>query len=232
MDKETFVKELEKIGVNITNEQLEQLDKYYQLLIEWNEKVNLTRITEEKDVYLKHFYDSITLCRIINLENLSLCDVGTGAGFPGIVLKIMFPTLSITLVDSLLKRVNFLNIVIKELKLENINAIHSRAEDFAKTHYEEFDIVTSRAVANLTTLSEMCIPLVKINGFFIPMKANCEEEIKNAKTILNTLHSEIVELLEFELPIENSHRTLIKIKKLQNCNVKISIRLKKKKKNR
>lgn len=221
MDKEVFIRELEKMNISLNSKQLDQLDRYYKLLIEWNEKINLTRIIEEKDVYLKHFYDSITLCKAINLcQNVSLCDVGTGAGFPGIVLKIVFPTLHITLIDSLLKRINFLNLVIKELELENIVAVHTRGEDYAKIHREEFDIVTSRAVANLTTLSELCIPMCKVGGYFIPMKANAKEEIQNSFDILNKLNSEIIEVIEFELPYEKSHRTLIKILKKSITNQK------------
>jgi len=221
MDKETFIKELEKMNINLNDTQLNQLDRYYKLLIEWNKKINLTRIIDEKDVYLKHFYDSITLCKAINLcQNLSLCDVGTGAGFPGIVLKIVFPTLSVTLIDSLLKRVNFLNIVIKDLELTNIVAIHARGEDYARENREKFDIVTSRAVANLSTLSELSLPMCKVNGYFIPMKANASEEISEAKDILVKLNSEIDEVIEFDLPIENSHRTLIKISKKNKTNTK------------
>ena len=221
MDKETFIKELEKMNINLNDTQLNQLDRYYKLLIEWNKKINLTRIIDEKDVYLKHFYDSITLCKAINLcQKLSLCDVGTGAGFPGIVLKIVFPTLSVTLIDSLLKRVNFLNIVIKDLELTNIVAIHARGEDYARENREKFDIVTSRAVANLSTLSELSLPMCKVNGYFIPMKANASEEISEAKDILVKLNSEIEEVIEFDLPIENSHRTLIKISKKNKTNTK------------
>ena len=221
MDKETFIKELEKMNINLNDTQLNQLDRYYKLLIEWNKKINLTRIIDEKDVYLKHFYDSITLCKAINLcQKLSLCDIGTGAGFPGIVLKIVFPTLSVTLIDSLLKRVNFLNIVIKDLELTNIVAIHARGEDYARGNREKFDIVTSRAVANLSTLSELSLPMCKVNGYFIPMKANASEEISEAKDILVKLNSEIEEVIEFDLPIENSHRTLIKISKKNKTNTK------------
>ena len=214
MDKNTFINELKKIGITINNYQLEQLDRYYKLLIEENKKINLTRITNEQDVYLKHFYDSLTLYKVIDLnQNILLCDVGTGAGFPGIILKIIFPTLHITLIDSLLKRINFLNLVIKELNLTNIVAIHTRAEDYIKINKNKFDIVTSRAVANLISLSKICLPLVKANGFFIPMKANAENEIKEARKIIKKMNSEIIEINEFNLPIENSHRTLIKIRK-------------------
>ena len=233
MDKNEFIKELEKLDITLTAKQKEQLDMYYKLLIEWNEKINLTRITEEKDVYLKHFYDSITLKRVIDLcQNLSICDIGTGAGFPGIVLKIVFPTLSVTVVDALQKRVKFLNLVIKELELKDIVAIHSRGEDYAKLHREEFDIVTSRAVMNLTSLSEISLPLVKVNGYFIPMKANATEEIADAKDIISKLDSEIELIDEFVLPIENSNRTLIKIKKLKETNVKYPRSFDKIKKNR
>lgn len=214
MNKEEFVLELKKIGINVTDNQLVLLDKYYQLLIEWNEKINLTRITEEKDVYLKHFYDSLTLFRVINLNSdLSLCDVGTGAGFPGIVLKIIFPTLSVTLVDALLKRVNFLKLVIEELDLKNIVVFHDRAENFARNNREKFDIVTSRAVANLRVLAELSIPMVKVNGYFIPMKGLCNDEIDEASDILKKLNSHIETVDSFTLPIESSQRSLIKIQK-------------------
>lgn len=233
MTKEEFIKELKKMDIVLSNVQLNQLDKYYHLLVEWNKKINLTRITEEKDVYLKHFYDSITLTRVINLcQNLSLCDIGTGAGFPGVVLKIVFPTLSVTLVDSLLKRVNFLNLVINELDLKDIVAIHSRAEDYAKLHREEFDVVTSRAVMNLTSLSEISIPLVKVYGYFIPMKANAYDEIEDSKNILLKLDSKIELIDEFALPIEKSHRTIIKIVKLRKTNLKYPRTFDKIKKNR
>lgn len=214
MNKEEFVLELKKIGIEITDEQLVLLDKYYHLLIEWNEKINLTRITDEKDVYLKHFYDSLTLYRVINLNSdLSLCDVGTGAGFPGIVLKIVFPTLRVTLVDALLKRVNFLKLVINELGLKDIEVYHDRAESFARVNREKFDIVTSRAVANLRVLSEVSIPMVKVDGYFIPMKGLFDDELNEARDILKKLNSKVICVDSFTLPVENSQRSLIKIQK-------------------
>ncbi len=165
MTKEEFIDELSKINIILNDKQLEQLDKYYQLLVEWNKKINLTRITDEKEVYLKHFYDSLTLNRVIDLNNhLSVCDVGTGAGFPGVVLKIVFPTLSLTLVDSLLKRINFLNCVIHELNLKDIEAIHARAEDFVKYNKNKYDIVTCRAVIKLSNLINDFIPIFKKKG--------------------------------------------------------------------
>lgn len=215
MNKEEFIKELEKLNILLSSEQMNQLNKYFLLLTEWNEKINLTRIIEENDVYLKHFYDSLTLSRVIDLNNeLKLCDIGTGAGFPGIVLKIVFPKLKITLVDALQKRINFLNIVIKELSLTNIETVHSRAEDYVKFHKNEFDIVTSRAVSKLSNLLEYSVPLLKKNGYFIPMKANCDEELRESKKIINRKGLIIEKIDEFNLPIENSHRTIIKIKKV------------------
>ena len=211
MNKEMFLKELKKMNISLSEKQINQLDKYYHLLAEWNEKINLTRIIEEKDVYLKHFYDSLTLSRMVNFNNkLKVCDIGSGAGFPGLVLKIVYPTLSITLVDALQKRINFLNIVIKELDLENIKAIHSRAEDFVKNNRGQYDIVTSRAVSRLKNLIDYSIPLLNKNGVFLPMKANCEDEIleiNNNKKII------ITRIEKFQLPEELSNRTIIEIKK-------------------
>lgn len=209
MNKEQFIKEVKKLGIFLTNEQINQLDQFYHLLIQWNDKINLTRIIEEKDVYLKHFYDSLTLIKAVNLkENRTLLDVGTGAGFPGIVLKIVFPNLKITLVDSLLKRIRYLNVVIETLHLKNIEAIHTRIEDYTKENMQ-FDIVTSRAVANMTKLYEYCIPAVKKGGYFIAMKANAEAEIA---VFLNKYKVNIKEI-KFLLPYEKAHRDLVIIKK-------------------
>ena len=219
MNIETFIKEINDLGIDLSSKQLNDLEKYYNLLIEWNSKINLTRITKKEDVYLKHFYDSLTLIKVIDLnKDLKLCDIGTGAGFPGIVLKICFPNLKITLVDSLNKRIVFLNEVIKELNLSNIEAIHDRAEDYAKNHREEYDIVTSRAVANLKVLSEISIPMVKVNGYFLPMKANIEDELEDAKDIINKLSGKVESIKTFNLPVENSIRNIIIIKKEKETN--------------
>lgn len=214
MNIDLFIEETKKLGINLTENQLEKLNKFYELLISWNEKMNLTRITAKEEVYLKHFYDSLTISKVIDLtKDLTLCDVGSGAGFPGIVLKIVFPNLKITLIDSLQKRVNYLNEIIKDLELNDIEAIHTRAEDYAKNNREEYDIVTARAVANLKILSELCLPMVKINGYFIAMKANIEEEKEESKDILKKLDSTIEHIETFYLPIENSLRNIVKIKK-------------------
>lgn len=219
MNLDLFIEETKKIGIELTSQQLEKLNQFYELLISWNQKMNLTRIIEKEDVYLKHFYDSLTLSKVIDLkQDLTLCDVGSGAGFPGIVLKICFPNLKITLLDSLQKRVNYLNEIIKELDLKNIEAIHTRAEDYAKQNREKFDIVTARAVANLKILSELCIPMVKVNGLFIAMKANIEEEIENSTEILKKLDSKIEKIETFYLPIENSIRNIVMIQKQKITN--------------
>lgn len=219
MDIETFIEETKKLGINLTQTQLEQLEKYYNLLIEWNEKINLTRIVEKDQVYLKHFYDSLTLSKVIDLsKNITLIDVGTGAGFPGIVLKIVFPNLHITLLDSLQKRITFLNEVIKELELTNVETVHDRAEDYAKKHREEYDIVTSRAVANLRVLSELCIPMVKVDGYFIPLKATIEDELNESNDIIHKLSGKLERQETFNLPIEESIRNILLIKKVDKTN--------------
>lgn len=218
MTNEEFIEKLKELNIILTSEQLNQLEKYYELLIEWNKKINLTRIVEKKDVYLKHFYDSITLIKAIDLtKGQELCDIGTGAGFPGIVLKIVFPHLNITLVDALNKRIEFLKLVIKKLNLKNINAIHERAEVFIRQNKNKFDIITCRAVAKLNIISEICIPGLKIKGYFIPMKAQIEEEIKDIK-FLDKLNSKLENIVSFKLPYENSIRNLVVIKKISPTN--------------
>lgn len=213
MNDKEFKEELSKLGIVLKSTQEKQLEMYYNLLIEWNNKMNLTGITERNSVYLKHFYDCITLIKAIDLtKNLKIVDVGTGAGFPGLVLKIVFPNLDVVLVDALNKRINFLNHVIESLKLENIEAIHDRIENYAKNNLEVFDLVTCRAVAKLNIISELCLPLAKINGYFIPMKATIEDEISDTK-YLEVLKSKVESVITFNLPIENSVRNLIVIKK-------------------
>lgn len=209
MTKEEFIEELKLININPTEDQLKKLEKFYQLLIKWNKMINLTRITEEKDVYLKHFYDSLTLNKVIELDKINtLCDVGTGAGFPGIVIKIMFPNIKITLIDSLNKRINYLNKIIKELELDNIKAIHIRGEDYKET----FDVVTSRAVANIEKLVNYTMHLVKKDGVFVAMKGNISEEL--TPLVKNKLSNkyEIVTIKQFLLPIEESQRSLVVMK--------------------
>lgn len=216
MNIEQFKNELESINIIISQDQLAQLERYFELIVEWNQKINLTRIIEKEEVYLKHYYDSLTINKIIDLSKVNtLCDLGSGAGFPGIVLKILFPNINITLVDSLNKRVNFLNLVIEDLKLENIKAIHERIEDFSIKNPEKYDIVTARAVSKLNTLLELSIRTLKINGFFIGMKGDISREIIDSKNAINKLDLEVIEIMKFKLPIEESERSLIKIKKVK-----------------
>ena len=209
----SFIEELSKIGIEINETQLNQLEMYYELLVEYNKVMNLTGITEKEEVYLKHFYDSLTLVKAIDLNKYeTLCDIGTGAGFPGLVLKIVYPKLKITLIDSLQKRINFLNIVIEKLNLKDIETIHSRIEEYGCNNREKYDIVTARAVASTNVLLEYSIPIVKLGGYFIPMKAKIDNEpsFENAQKKLGcTMEKKI----EFLLPYENSSRTLIKFKK-------------------
>ena len=213
MNQNKFIEELKKINISINELQLKQLERYYELLVEYNKFMNLTGITIKEEVYLKHFYDSLTIAKVIDLNQYdTLCDVGTGAGFPGLVIKIIYPNLKITLLDSLNKRLNFLNIVIKELNLKDIETIHIRAEEYKK----QFDIVVARAVAPLNILLEYCIPITKVNGYFIAMKGKNEE----ANNALKELNSEIIETNSFLLPIEQSNRTIIKIKKIKETDKK------------
>ena len=221
MNEKEFVKYVKELNIELDDIKLNQLKKYYELLITWNEKINLTAITDQEQVYLKHFYDSLTLSKIIDLnQELSLVDIGTGAGFPGIVLKILFPNLKITLIDSLNKRIEFLKLVIKELNLKDIEAIHTRIEEYSKVNREQFDIATARAVAPLNILLEYSIPMIKRNGYFVPMKDNIDKEVTNSKNALKLLDASIIEQIDFKLPKENSNRTLIKIKKLKSTSNK------------
>lgn len=217
MNKEFFIEELKKINITLTNNQLEQLEKYYEMLVEYNKVMNLTGITDHDQVFLKHFYDSLTLSKIIDLtQEETLCDIGTGAGFPGLVIKICFPNLKVVLLDSLNKRTKFLSDVINELKLDNIEVVHTRAEEYALKNRNKFDVTTARAVSHLSTLLEYSIPMTKQNKYFIALKANVDEEIKEIDNALKCLNTKIEEKIEFNLPIENSNRTIIKFKKLKD----------------
>ena len=221
MTEDRFYEEIKKIGIDLSEIQKNQFQKYYELLVEWNNKMNLTAITEKEDVYLKHFYDSATLVKVIDFNNVeNLCDIGTGAGFPGIVIKILFPHLKITLVDALNKRLIFLNEVIQTIELHNIETVHARAEEYAINHREEFDAVTSRAVAPLTTLLEYSVPLVKINGYFIPMKGDIAQEIKESSNAIKLLNVKLICQEEFQLPVNLNHRTILKFQKFKMTSVK------------
>lgn len=219
MKIDQFVQTLSEKGITLSPTQLDQFSTYFRLLVEWNEKMNLTAITDEEGVYLKHFYDSITAAFYFPFDKeLSLCDVGAGAGFPSIPLKICFPQLKVTIVDSLNKRIGFLQHLVNELNLQDVTLYHDRAETFGKRLdlRESFDVVTARAVARLSVLSELCLPLVKENGYFIPMKAaSVTEEIDKGKKALTILGGKIEKVHSFQLPIEESERNILIIKKFK-----------------
>ena len=212
MTIEEFIKEVEKLGFKVTDKELSQLDTIYKTLIDTNKTMNLTRITDKENVYLKHFYDSLTLAKVYDLnKSQTLCDIGTGAGFPGLVLKIFYPNLDITLVDSLQKRVNYLNKLIEKLNLKGIKAYHNRAEDLIKER-KKFDIVTARAVANLSKLLLWTMPLINKNGSFLAMKGNVEEELNLAKDIMKKNNWYVNKKEVFHLPNKEDIRTILEIK--------------------
>ena len=232
MNKEEFILECSKLNITITEDIYNKLDKFYNLLVDWNEKINLTAITKKEDVYLKHFYDSLTLYKEVDLtKDICLCDVGTGAGFPGIVLKIVFPQLKITLIDSLQKRVNYLNEVIKELELKDIEAYHYRMEDYSRENVEKFDIITARAVANTKLLCEISVRSLKIGGRIVLMKANVDEELENIDNMIKELNLSEPTVNKFMLPVENSNRALVSFKKMDKTKDKYPRTIDKIKKN-
>lgn len=217
-----FIGKLKEFNIEINEEQIKSFEKYMNLLLEWNEKINLTAITQPDEVKLKHFVDSLTVLKYINNDD-KVIDIGTGAGFPGIPLKIMNENTKITLLDSLNKRINFLNIVIETLNLRNIQAIHGRAEEIArnKLYREKYDVAVSRAVANLSTLTEYMLPFVKVGGKCICMKgANVNEELERAQNAIKKLGGEIERVDNFYLSDNDNERNIIVIKKVKETNPK------------
>ncbi|WP_026568055.1 16S rRNA (guanine(527)-N(7))-methyltransferase RsmG [Bacillus sp. UNC41MFS5] len=214
---EQFAANLQEKGITLTSVQLDQFEKYFETLVEWNEKMNLTAITDKAEVYLKHFYDSITASFYFDFTRpFHLCDVGAGAGFPSIPLKIVYPHIEVTIVDSLNKRISFLNHLAKELNLENVHFIHDRAETFGVNpeFRENFEVVTARAVARMSVLSEFCLPLVKVGGHFIAMKAaHAKDELGMGQKAITTLGGRLEEMFTFTLPMEESERNILIIKK-------------------
>jgi 16S rRNA (guanine527-N7)-methyltransferase len=214
---EQFKVMLQEKGIMLTDKQLEQFEKYFETLVEWNEKMNLTAITDKAEVYLKHFYDSLTASFYFDFTKpFHLCDVGAGAGFPSIPLKIAFPHIEVTIVDSLNKRISFLNHLAGVLNLENVHFIHDRAETFGVNviHRESYDVVTARAVARMSVLSELCLPLVRIGGHFIAMKAaHAKDELESSQKAIATFGGTVEEIFTLTLPIEESERNILVIKK-------------------
>lgn len=217
MNKQEFINKVEELGINLTHEQLTQLDIYCNFLLEYNSHTNLTAIKEEEQVYLKHFYDSLTFLKAVDITKYdNLLDIGTGAGFPGMVLKIVFPNLQVTLLDSNNKKINFLKELSKKLELTKIDFYHGRAEEFCQHNREKFDIVTARAVSNMTTLTELCLPLVKINGYFIALKGSNKDELNESIYAIEKLGGFIENTINFNLPYEGGERNIVKIIKQKN----------------
>lgn len=206
------------LNIQLSEYQKNQFKNYFEYLIEYNKTTNLTRITEENEVYYKHFYDSLSLINVLDFTTVqTLCDMGAGAGFPSIPLKIVYPHLKITIIDSLGKRITFLEGLVQKLVLEDVELVHARSEVFALTHQLSYDVVTARALGHLTLILEMGIPMLKVNGVFIaPKGGSCESEIDESKRTIKLLGVELIQITKFEIPHEFGKRTNLLFKKIKH----------------
>ena len=219
MNKSEFVDELKKLNINVTDEMLDELDVYKNFLQEYNKHTNLTAITNDEDIYLKHFYDSLTIVKAIDLNEVnSLLDIGTGAGFPGMVIKIIYPNIKVTLLDSNNKKIKFLEELSNKLNID-VELVHSRVEDYAKNNLNKFDVVTSRAVANLRILTELSLPLVNFKGVFVAYKGSNLDELEEAKDTIEIMHGKVLRIITFLL-YDNIERNIIAVRKYDDTKLK------------
>ena len=219
MNKEEFINELGKLNIEVTDKKLQKLETYKEFLIEYNSHTNLTAIKEEKEIYLKHFYDSLTIVKSVELSRIdSLLDIGSGAGFPGMVIKIFYPNINVTLIDSNNKKTRFLKELSEKLNL-SVKIINDRVENFAKENLNAYDIVTSRAVANLRVLAEISLPLVKVDGLFVALKGNLDDTLEESKETIDIMHGKIINHIKFELFKETGTRNIVVVEKLQKTNL-------------
>ena len=219
MTQNEFITSVSKLGITLTTEQLDMLNTYKEFLQEYNKHTNLTRIVTDEDIYLKHFYDSLTIVKAIDLNNINnLLDIGTGAGFPGMVLKIVFPKINVTLLDSNNKKIKFLQELSKKLNI-NVEIINDRVENYAKNNLNKFDIVTSRAVANMRVLTEISLPLVKVVGYFIALKGIMDDNLEDSRETIAILNGEITNIITFNLHDNEGIRNIIVIKKKKETQI-------------
>lgn len=219
MNKDTFIKEINKLGINLDEKKINSIEIYKNLLIEWNKKFNLTSIIKDDEIYLKHFYDSLCLYKTNLLKgNLKLCDFGTGAGFPGMVIAIIFNNINVTLVESNKKKCIFLEEIKTKLELNNVFIINDRMENYSKNNEEVFDIVTCRAVSQMGIILELAIKSLKVNGYFLPLKGNIDKENKNLEVLEKKYNCKLINIVKYNLPFEDSNRTIPVIKKEEKTN--------------